>query len=214
MPPVTANTNDKFEVVVVSELEQQEFNNVLYFQAAAPIDDVELRLILALWECFVTNLIPVMPSAWHLKHFKWKQVNPVLGIEHITIPEGQLSGAVNTPTLPTFASVVISKRTPFGGKRNRGRMYLGAIPESATSGSSLDTGSAYWQAIVAFLTCVVTKFVLGDPPGANSFQIMNYSRKDGGTTFPLGNAGFKSITSLTASTLIGTTRSRKVGRGS
>lgn len=210
MPPVTAQTGDKFQVSVLGTLENQRTVNVLYFEAATPIDDVELRLIQALVECFITNLIPVWPIRMKLNEVRWKMVNPTLGPEHIfTVTENNV-GEAAVDSLPSFNSVVVSKRTALGGRSHMGRMYLPAIPESATTGSEIATGQPYWDAIISFLTCVATKFILGDPPGANSFQIMNYSRKLGGAAFPLGNAGFTAITSLTATTLIGTTRSRKV----
>lgn len=210
MPPITASTGDKFQVTVRGQLENQLTENVLYFAAATPVDDVELRLIQALVECFITNLVPVWPIRMKLTEVRWKMVNPTLGVEHIFVIADNNVGQAAIDSLPSFNSVVVSKRTALGGRSHRGRMFLPAIPESATSGSSITDSSEYWAAILAFLTCVATKFILGDPPGANSFQIMNYSRKLGGQTFPLGNAGFQAITELTATTLIGSTRSRKV----
>lgn len=208
-----ASIGDKFQVRVVGEMEGQQTNNVFHFQAATAIDDVELRLILALAECFITHLIPVTASVWQLKKIVWKQVNPVLGVEHETIPAGTLVGGGAATALPSYSSVVISIRTLVGGKSHRGRMYLPGIPEGATIVSSLDTSNAFWTAVVAFAACLASKFILGDPPGSNSFQMMVYSRKLGGSTFPYTNAGFTSVSSFVPVQALGTTRSRKVGRG-
>jgi len=214
MPAVTAQQNDAYEVRVRGTQEGQETNNVFHFVAATAIDDVELRLIAALAECFITHLIPVFSSAWTMKDIVWKQVTPVLGVEHIFVPQGALVGAGNAAALPTYASAVISKRTLQGGKSHRGRFYLPGIPEAATLGSAFDTNHAFWAALAAFVACVAGKFILGDPPGANSFQMMVYSRKIGGATAPYGANGFTAIADLIPVVDLATTRSRKVKRGS
>ncbi|SRR6266478_1408735 len=210
---ITAAIGDKYQVAVQGEMEGQETLNVFHFSAATSIDDVELRLILALAECFITHLIPVTSSVWQLRKIRWKQVNPVLGVEHETIPSGTLVGGGAATALPSYASVVISIRSLVGGKSHRGRMYLPGIPEAATIVSSLDTSNAFWTAVVAFAACLASKFILGDPPGSNSFQQMIYSRKLGGSTFPYNNAGFTAVSSFIPVVALGTTRSRKVGRG-
>jgi len=211
--PETAQTGDKFQVRVVGETEGQQTNNILYFMAASPIDDVELRLIVALVECFQTHLIPVASSSWSLKQVIWKRVNPTLGVENVFTPTGQLAGQGNAAALPSFCSAVVSIRTDVGGRSHRGRMYLPGLPENSTVNSHFEDQGAFWAALLAFAACVVTKFILGAPPGTNSFQMMVYSRKLGGSTFPLQNAGFTAVKRLSVNNLIGTTRSRKVGRG-
>jgi len=213
MPPVTASANDAFQVVVVGRQEGQQTNNVLNFVAATSIDDVELRLITAFAECFVEQLLPVLSSSWTLESIHWKQTAPVLGVEHITVPTGAGNGGTAGAVLPSLASACISIRTLLGGRSKRGRMYIGGIPENATDGSIFDTDGAFWAGLLAFAACVVSKFVLGDPPGANSFYLAVYSRKIGGASFPYGATGFTPIVSLTPDQIVATTRSRKVGRG-
>jgi hypothetical protein len=212
--PETASTGDKFQVRVRGTIEGQETNNIFHFQAATPIDDVELRLIVALVDCFITHLLPVVTSAWSIKDVVWKRVNPTLGVEHVFVPTGTLTGAGSAQALPSFNSAVVSIRTALGGKSRRGRFYLAGIPEPATLGSLFDTGHAFWTAVIAFAGCLASKFILADPPPANSFQYMVYSRKLGGSTFPYGNAGFTSVAEIKPVVALGTTRSRKVGVGS
>lgn len=211
--PIPASVGDKFQVRVVGRMEGQETNNILHFMAATAIDDVDLRLIVALADCFITHLLPVVTSAWTLEKFIWKQVNPVLGVENVSTPAGIGAGAGAATALPSFCSAVLSIRTAEGGRSHRGRMYLPGIPESATTVSTFDTGNAFWTGLIAFAGCLASKFILGDPPAANSFQMLVYSRKLGGSTFPYTNAGFTAVRSITAVQQLGTTRSRKVGRG-
>ena len=212
--PTPASVGDKFQVRVVGRIEGQETNNILHFMAATAIDDVETRLVLALAECFIMHLLPVVTSAWTLEKLVWKKVSPALGVETVTVPSGAGAGAGAATALPSFVSAVISIRTAEGGRSKRGRMYLPGVVESASTISALDTGNAFWTALVAFAACVTSKFILGDPPPANSFQLEVYSRKIGGATFPYGAAGFTAVTTFLPVQQLGTTRSRKVGRGS
>jgi hypothetical protein len=213
MPPITAAVGDLYQVRVMGRQEGQQTQNVLHFLAATAIDDVELRLIAALAECFVTHLIPQLSSAWALEKIAWKKVAPTLGVDHETVPEGTLVGGGSASVLPSFATAVVSERTLTGGRSHRGRFSLAGIPEPATTGSQFDTSHAFWAALVAFVACVGTKFILGDPPAANSFSLQVYSRKLGGSAFPYTTPGLTEVESLVLSQLVGTIRSRKVGRG-
>lgn len=211
--PVTAVANDGYQVRIVGSQEGQETNNILNFVAATSIDDVELRLIVALASCFVTHILPVATSKWSLDKIIWKQVRPTLGVEHVTIPSGAGAGAGSSSALPSYASCCISLRTLQGGRSHRGRMYLPGIPEDATTDSKFNTGNAYWTAVLAFAACLASSFIVGDPPAANSFQMEVYSRKIGGAAFPYGLTGYTPIVSLTPDEIVATTRSRKLGRG-
>jgi hypothetical protein len=213
MPPVTAAVGDSYQVTIEGSQEGQRVANVLNFMAVTSIDDVELRLIAALAECFVTHMLPVLSSKYALEQIRWKQTRPVLGVEHITIPTGAGNGAGAATALPTLNAACISIRTNEGGRSKRGRMFLGGIPEDATIDSKFDTDGDFWAGLLAFAACFVTKFVAGDPPAANSFQGEVYSRKIGGASFPYGVAGFTPIVSLTPDVVVATQRSRKLGRG-
>jgi hypothetical protein len=212
--PVTAVTGDGYQLRIVGRQEGQETNNIVNFVAATSVDDVELRLVVVFIQCFITNLLPVLTSKWSLEKVVWKKVTPVLGPEFIYIPSGAGPGAGAANALPSYASACISIRSALGGKSHRGRMYIPGIPETATVDSQFDLTHAFWAGLLAFCACVVGAFVVGDPPGANSFQMEIYSRKIGGETFPYGASGYTPIVSLTPDQIVATTRSRKVGRGS
>ena len=213
MPPVTAVTGDAYQLRIIGHQEGQETNNVLNFVAATSIDDVELRLVVAFINCFITNLLPVLTSKWTLNEVRWKQTKPVLGVEHIYIPPGAGPGGGSANALPSLNSACISIRTLQGGRSKRGRMYLAGIPEDATIDSQFDLDGAFWTALLAFCACVIGAFVVGDPPAANSFQFEVYSRKIGGASFPYGATGFTPVTTMTPDVVVATTRSRKLGRG-
>jgi hypothetical protein len=212
--PESAVVNDRYQVRIVGRMEGQETNNVLHFACTGADSDVLTNLILVLAECFITHLLPVLSSSWSLESIKWKRVSPTLGQEIVSIPVGAGAGGGNAAALPSYCSAVISIRSSLGGRSHRGRMYIPGIPEAATINSSFDDTDAFWAGLVAFAACIVTNFVVGDPPGAPSWQMMIYSRKLGGANFPYGAAGFTAMKGLVPVKLLGTTRSRKVGRGS
>jgi hypothetical protein len=208
-----AATNDCWQVRVQGRMEGQVTENVLHFKTLSDTDDIETRLIVVLLNCFVTHLIPVITSAWQLERIVWKQVTPVLGVEHVYTTGLPAVGAGNAAALPSFNSAVLSLRSLLGGRSHRGRMYICGIPEAATINSAFDTTNAYWTALVNFAACLVTGFVFHDPVGPNHQQLSIYSRKIGGATFPYGLSGFTAVETVNPVTQIGTTRSRKVGRG-
>lgn len=213
--PIAAAVNDLFEVRIQGRMEGQETDNVLHFKCVGASSDVELHLIVVLIECFITNMLPVLTSSWTLERVVWKKVSPVLGVEQVYQTDLPQAGAGNAAALPSYASAVISKRTLTGGRSHRGRMYIAGIPENATINSTIDPGGAFWAALLAFAACVLSNFVHPDPAGGTDiFDLVVYSRKIGGSSFPYGLTGVTDVTQLTPVAQLGTTRSRKVGRGS
>jgi hypothetical protein len=212
---IAAAVNDLYEVRIIGEIEGQQTNNVLHFKCVGADTDVELHLILVLLNCFITHMLPVITSSWTLTEVRWKKVGPVLGVEQISVPVGSGAGGGNAAALPSYCSAVVSKRTLTGGRSHRGRMYIAGIPEDQTTGSKLNTEGPFWAALLAFAACVLGAFVHPDPAGAsNAWDLIVYSRKLGGSAFPFGLAGTTDVREFVPVQQLGTTRSRKVGRGS
>lgn len=214
MPPIPLPQNGLVQVRIVGRMDGQETNNVLHFTAASAIDDIDLRIIQVLANCFITNLLPVLSSSWTLEAMRWKIVAPALGVEQISVPLGAGAGGGSAVALPSFASAVLSIRTSLGGRSRRGRMYIPGIPEGQTTNSSFDSALPLWAGLIAFAACVAGAFIPGDPPGSNAPAFGIYSRKLGGATFPYNPVGFATMAAINPVSIIGTTRSRKVGRGS
>lgn len=213
--PETAAVGDCYQVRLIGLIEGQQTQNVLHFICVGADTDVLTHLIQVLVDCFQTHLIPVLSSAWELTEIRFKRVSPTLGPETIVVANVAATGGGNAAALPSYCSAVFSERTIRGGKSGRGRMYLPGIPEDQTIGSRFDKDGAMWAALLAFAACVVINFVHLDPAGAsNAWDLAVYSRKIGGSTFPYGGAGFAAVREFVPSEFLGTTRSRKVGRGS
>jgi len=212
--PEAAAVNDCYQVRLIGSIEGQQTVNVFHFKCTGADDDVLTHLVLVFAQCFIDHMLPVLSSAWTLVEIRWKKVSPTLGIEFISVPVGAGAGAGSASALPSYSSVVFSLRTETGGRSHRGRNYFAGIPEDATIGSKLDPEGEFWAAALAFALCVVTNFIPGDPPGAPSWAMMVYSRKIGGDAFPYGAGGFTQMKEYVPAAYLGTTRSRKVGRGS
>lgn len=212
---IPSAVNDLWEVKFNMKLENQVCNNILHFKCVGATADTELNLIIVLAACFITHLLPVLANDLTLESLTWKKVTPVLGVENTTIPTGTLVGGVDADSLPSFVSAVISKQTLTGGRSHRGRMYIPGIPENMTAKSNILTESDLWEGIAAFITCVLTNFKHPDPGGGTDiFDLIVYSRKIGGSAFPYGLTGVTDVDNLVPHVALGTTRSRKVGRGS
>lgn len=212
---IAAALNSLWEVRIQGRIEGQETDNVLHFKCVGASSDVELHLIQVLLSCFITHMLPVLTSTWELERVLWKQVSPALGVEQISIPTGTTTGGGSAAALPSYCSALFSKRTLTGGRSHRGRMYVAGIPEDQTTGSAINTEGPFWAGALAFALCVVTNFVHPDPAGGTDlFDLIVYSRKLGGSTFPLGLTGVTDVREFVPVAQIATTRSRKVGRGS
>jgi len=212
--PTPSAVNDLWEVRINGEIESQVAVNVLHFQCVGASADVRVGLILKVINCFVTHLLPVLTSSYTFKSVSYKLVSPSLGVEFVELATPPGTGGGSAAALPSYASAVISKRTPTGGRDHRGRMYIPGIPEDQTNGSAINTGLPLWAGIAAFIACVLSEFVHPDPAGGTDiFDLIVYSRKIGGAHFPYGLTGATAVTQLIPLQQLGTTRSRKVGRG-
>lgn len=202
-----------WQVRMIGELDGQQIVNVLHFQTPGSVDDMELRLIVVLANCWLTHLKPVTASGFTLNEIRYQlmSANPP-GLEYTyAVPGGTATGSA--AALPSFNAAVVSLRSNIGGRHGRGRMFLAGIPEAATTNSLLDTGHAYWAGLIAFCACVAAAFINEGSPPANFVRWIIYSRSLGGASVPFSIAGATHTITATPNALIGTIRSRKVGRG-
>lgn len=213
--PIPATIGDCYQLKIVGSIEGQQTNNILHFRSATGDTDVELHLVLVVVACFVEHLLPGLAAGWKLTEVAYKRVSPTLGPESIYLVPAEPEGEVLTDALPSLVSAVISIRTALGGRSGRGRMYLAGLPEDNVIGSKITVESVTWTALVAFCACIAGAFTPNaGTPGPNTWFMQVYSRKIGGAVFPFGASGFNNVTALVPTNFIGTTRSRKVGRGS
>lgn len=212
-----ASAGEIWEVVQHCRQEGQEVLNVMHFRMVTAVDDIEARLLRALIVCLLTLLRPTMGSNFQFVKMSAKRVTPDLGpiIELAPEPTDQVQGAAEGDTLPAHCSICVNIHTTRGGRSGRGRMFIAGIPEGATSGSYIEQTNPHWQAILDYLACVAAAFVKPTvDAGSNVIQFGVMSRKIGGLKPPYIAAGFAAATKLVARNIVGSTNSRKVGRGS
>lgn len=202
-----------WQVRLIGEMHGQKTVNVLHFQTPGSVDDMELRLIVVLANCFLTHLKPVFSSDFTLKEIRYQLVSASPpGTEWIyTVASG--TGTGSGVALPSFCSAVISIRSNIGGRSGRGRVSFAGIPEDQTIDSAIDPASPLWAGLIAFVACVAAAFINEGSPPANFVRWILYSRKDGGSSFPFSIAGAHHVLTATPKANVGTINSRKIGRG-
>jgi hypothetical protein len=214
-----ALANEIHEVTLIGRQESQEVLNILHFHTDSAVDDMEARLLAALLTCLATILRPHMGSNFQIVGARGKRVSPDVGpiYEIGPIDSTQVQGLAEGDTLPTFVSLVVNIHSTRGGRSGRGRMFIPGIPESASTGSAIETTNPYWTAILDYLVCVASSFIhLTDVPGANQISLGVLSRKLGAPDHmkpPYLSTQFARATRLVPNNLLKTTNSRKIGHG-
>lgn len=202
-----------WQVRLIGEMHGQKCVNVLHFRDPGGVDDVTIRLIQVLVNCFITHLVPVLSADFTLKEVRYQfMTSDPPGVEHVfTVVGGQGTGSGTA--LPSFCSAVVGLRTIIGGGSGRGRISFAGIPEDQTIDSQLDPAAPFFAGLVNFVACVATAFIFATTPPANSLVWVVYSRKLGGAKVPFGIGGAQDIKTTHVKGQIGTINSRKVGRG-
>jgi len=204
------------QIDVLMRQEGQHIMNSFFVRVDSTVDNLETRVLRAIMECYMEILIPVSGSNLLIESVRGKEVAPTLGPIYEIQPEAgdNLQGDDTGDTLPSHVSLCINLHTTRGGKSGRGRLFIPGIPESATQGSYILSTNPYWAAILAFVACLASKLIHTDEPiGTNQVSWGVMSRKIGGTKPPYTVGGFAPITRAVARNILGSTNSRKVGRG-
>lgn len=214
MAAIPAAQGEVWQLRIEGRQEGQQVINVMHFRAETASDDVQTRLFTAILTCFITTLLPKLSSQYKFERLIGKRVSPDVGPDVIMLDETSVLAQGNAAALPSYASAVLSIRTTRAGRSGRGRMFIGGIPELATTNSAFDPASEFWLALIAFVACVGTKFLVPDVAQPNQWSFGVMSRKLGGVKPPFAANGYAPYTSIEPKSLVATTRSRKVGHGS
>lgn len=213
--PTPAAAGTVWQVLIQGVIEEQQCENVLFFRTPLGDSDVLAHLIADLVECFVTGLVPVLSASYTFERIVARQIAPTVGEEVIYTPPSNMAvqGASAGDSEPSFVSALISLRTTRPGRSGRGRMFIAGVAEGQTLGSRINSEAELWAGLLAFIVCMLGKFLTQDPPAANAWEWGVFSRKIGGFKAPFNATGFAPMRSAQPSPMLATTRSRKVGRG-
>ena len=196
---------DIIQAVIKGRYEGQEVNNVLHFRANNGNYDAAV-FAADLAECVLESLIGSMAAGYTFDNIGVKRVYPNLSPEYIWV--GDFQNGSGGAGLPSFSAALLSFQTEKAGKSGKGRLYVPAVSEASTNGSTLNDDGLTW--LLEFAICLATKFV-GDSLDANLGVVSRKIRE----TNPGDVANwFAEVTSIVARHDLATMRSRKVGRGS
>lgn len=118
-------------------------------------------------------------------------------------------GAQEGASIPSAMAVVMSQRTGFGGRRNRGRKYFAGLIESDEADSRISaTAKGEWQGAVD----LITNF-FKESNALSNLSLGIVHRSLGGNPVPLAAGSFVIVTSQTINSVLGTFRTRIPGHG-
>lgn len=216
LPAISAQPGEIIQVVIRGKLEQQDCLNILYFRANDAVQDILTALLVKVAVCIMQNLIPVLSSQYTLERIVGRVVSPAVGPDTWWTPDNDdvTQGALATGGATSFVSAVISIRTTRGGRTGRGRMFIGGVAEAATINSYINKEHPMWAGLIAFVECMLSQFHSNNDPVSAQLSWGIMSRKIGGEKPPFAAAGFAGVIYAFPNHALGSTNSRKVGRGS
>lgn len=193
--------NDVFRVSAVGRFGTgQDFVNVWYYRQVAGSLAAPMTDLISAWQDQVQDLyMACMPAANVLDSLEIRGVtNPSLGQDQAIGAQGGQSG----DALPPQTASLVSWRTGFVGRRNRGRTYLPAPVETVQSAGTLSAGM-----LTAMADFAVAAIALQDPAnlGTAWFHLVIYHHDLGTST---------DVNSYLVRSELATQRRRRLGSGS
>lgn len=205
-----------YQLRTIGSLGGQDCINVTHFQAMQADRDIVTDLLVVFYLCFLNQLVPHLSSAYRLIRMEVKRVGPTVGpvFEYGGETGDVLQGVAEGDSLPEFVSCRTDIRCERGGRSGHGSIAIGGIPESATSGSAIDTAGDFWTHFQSWLECVRSAFLIGHGfDDTRKFSIGVVSRKAGSLKPPFTTEQYSHAVSLSARPRVGSQNSRKVGHG-
>lgn len=194
---------DIFEWQLLGIMEGQRTRNIFHYRTVAEAGTGATLQAMggALYTNIGTLLRLFMSSNYFTEGFRITRIRPTLGVPYEDSDESD-AGAVAGDSLPTFVAAIITIHTALGGRKRRGRKYIGGVPEANADQSGLTAAAlVVLQNAADEFNDAITVGTLGNE---TQIEPVLYSRSD--NTFNL-------ITGATARSKLGTMRSRKIGRG-
>jgi len=201
MPPIPSIDGVSYQVRLKWRLHGQQCFNVLNFTSHGSQDLIN-DLLLPILNCVTTHLLPVLSNEVTLDGADVKNVTGSVAQEGESVLTSGNVGGVSGNSLPSTCSAVIALKTTHPGRTGKGGMRLLGIPEANQALSVVD--ATFLAAAVAFLACMASAFINGDPPATPFFDWCVRSKKD---------SAFYPINSTAVRQVIGSQRSRKLGIG-
>lgn len=200
-------------ITMVYRLHGQTCQNGFYFtNRGAMSDDFLDERVLALGVDFSNRMLPIY-AAFQNNQVEYRglvvvTLNPANGPMAEIIPH--ISGGFQgDESLPSYSAAIISLRTGFSGKTNRGRIYIGGIGENEHSAGELVPDA--FTALHDFGNELSARY---GPSGSSPyFSHIIFSKKFGYSNGVWSPAGVRVITHYIPRKTLGTCRHRLIGHG-
>jgi hypothetical protein len=193
------------KLALVSILASQKIVNVFHAKITADTLNATRAAHLAdtLAAAWDTNLMPVFSNQMSLSHCEWVMLDTQ------TSPAGRTGeagtpGAINHPSIPSNAALVITSRTALRGRSYRGRTYVAGIPNNFLS-NAVTVDPTYANDLVAGFQLLQDAMTAEDAP----LHVVSYQH-NGVRTTP---AHVELITHFTTDYYLDSQRRRLQGRG-
>lgn len=202
-----------FHITLNYRLHGQICQNGFYFtNKGAMSDDFLEERVLALGVDFLDKMLPIY-AAFQNNQVEYlplvvTTLNPLNGPMAELLPA--ISGGFQgDESLPSYCAAIVSCRTGFAGKTNRGRFYVGGIGENEHAAGRLSASA--FTALHDFGNELSNRF---GPSGSHPyFSHIIFSKKFGYANGVWSPAGVRMITHYVPRQTLGTCRHRLLGIG-
>jgi len=203
-----------FHLTLVQQLHAQTMQNGYYFTNRENMSDADFvsveNHIVNFFNLFILSAIKQIQSQEVVhRSLVVSQLIPANGPISETILETS-QGDQAIESLPSYCAAVLTLRSGFGGKSNRGRSYYAGVGEGFTAGSRLDGSTLTGLQNIGNQLLAI----FGDASFNSPASYCIFSRKlgtnEGGS---LNASGIRVVKQTIARSILGTQRHRKIGIG-
>jgi len=199
--------SDSMQVEMRYTLFSQHIENRIFVHNGAPVDAAALEAVaIIVWDWVETHLIGGLSENLHLNEVVATDMTSAEGPQFTYAPDTTTSGGVSGAMLPNEVAFCVSLHSASRGRSARGRMFIPAIPVSATADANNLTAIAAGALVSSVQTLINDLTVDARQPVIVSFRHDGVVRPGGPVLFPI-------ISAVATDTLLDSQRRRKPGVG-
>lgn len=181
--------------------------NVLHFRGDTGVEESQDLLDVlegAYWPAYRA----VLPISTTILGINVQQLTPLVRDPVSGVPI-DLPGTIPTAEVNSQCATILTLRTGFASRRQRGRIYLAPVPANLVQINQLTPEGR--TLYTTFKNEILTNF--NDDTGISSFTLGVYSRLEGGDGPTYSVAGWTAVTQIDVQSILGAQRRRRLGRG-
>lgn len=206
--------NDVYMLSINGSYQGQEYIHTLHFRQEVPIGSPELQVLIDSWQAEAqAEWLAIHPSGAGNYVLNTITASKVCGSLPLPAPVEEAVGAAGTrlvaaQLLAPWLTLVVNERTAFAGRSYRGRFFLSGAGEDDVAGPSFVTvAGLYYDIVDDYVTALEGAYLPGGSDANWALFVYSPTLADD-PGIQCQNAG-ADVTSLSASTVLGTLRSRR-----